>query len=164
MPDSHWLIGGAPRPPSLILQSRRSRWILNHQIQDISAYEANLFPKYKDEYPDAGIRSDPDPLYNCHGMTFASRRTGIHDPAMLHLILEDDNYSEVAPKDVLPGDVIIYFSNDGDLEHSGIVVSGPGPLMVPLVCSKWGKYCEVVHLANRCPYSYERPVFYRVKP
>jgi hypothetical protein len=81
---------------------------------------------------------------------------------MVHLILKDDSYDEVPAKDAMPGDVILYF-HEGDIEHSGVVVSEPGTLLVPYVCSKWGKYSEVVHLANRCPYSFELTKYYRVK-
>ena len=124
--------------------------------------EANYVPKLRAEFPDVEIRTSSDPEYNCHGLTFASRRTGIHDPAVLSLILEDDRYREVPLTDVLPGDVILYHNRLGDIEHSGVVASKPGAIGIPYVFSKWGKFMEVFHLANRCPYTYELPKFYRV--
>ena len=104
-------------------------------------------------------------MYNCHGMTFASRRTGIYDDQSLFVILHEDNYIEVEAKQVLPGDVILYISPDGDVEHSGVVVSrSQPPLFIPDVCSKWGKFAEIIHPANDCPYSFTRPKYYRVQP
>lgn len=104
------------------------------------------------------------PFYNCHGMTFASRRTGIFENSALAQILEEDKYVMIPTEQVLPGDVILYMAANGDIEHSGIVVEPPTEknLNIPLVFSKWGRYLEAVHLANRCPYSAERIRYYRV--
>ena len=97
-------------------------------------------------------------------MTFASRRTGIFERAVINQILDEDGYVEVSASQVLPGDVIIYFAPDGDTEHSGIVVSAPTiDLGIPQVVSKWGKYSEFVHWANSCPYTFAKARYYRIK-
>lgn len=94
-------------------------------------------------------RAEATALYNCHGLTFASRRTQIDDPAAIRLILDDDNYEEVSKKDVLPGDIILYCSPNGDIEHSGIVVGAPTDrLEQPRIVSKWGIGPEFVHSAT----------------
>jgi hypothetical protein len=97
-------------------------------------------------------------------MTFASRRTGIFETWVINRILDDDGYREVTLDEVLAGDVILYFDDTGDVEHSGIVILPPSqdPLRVPLIYSKWGKYAELVHRANQCPYNFAGARYYRV--
>lgn len=104
------------------------------------------------------------PIYNCHGMTFASRRTGIDDNSTIEQILEEDRYVLIRTEEVLPGDIILYIHADGDIEHSGIVIEPPtqANLHIPLIFSKWGKYLESVHLANCCPYDFNQARYYRI--
>jgi hypothetical protein len=64
----------------------------------------------------------------------------------------------------MPGDVIIYFGDDGDAEHSGIVLTSPkdSQLRVPQVLSKWGKFSEFIHWANQSPYNFAFVKYYRI--
>lgn len=103
----------------------------------------------------------PSRKYNCHGLTFASRRTFVWEPSEIAKIIRDDDYEVVEPKDVLPGDVAVYYK-DGDAEHSGIVVQ-MGTMGVPLMLSKWGVCHEVVHPVGQCPYDAGGVVYYRIK-
>ena len=78
-------------------------------------------------------------------------------------IITDDDYKSIDEKDVLPGDIVLYYKN-GDLEHSGIVITKPEPQKLqPSVISKWGCYCEVIHYAHDCPYSTEDIRYYRIE-
>lgn len=96
-------------------------------------------------------------------MTFASRRTGIYETSVIEQILHEDGYAEVSSNEVLPGDVIIYYSSDGDAEHSGIVISEKDEILrIPKVVSKWGRYAEFVHWANQCPYSFVNARYFRI--
>jgi hypothetical protein len=97
-------------------------------------------------------------------MTFGCRRTGIFESEVVVRILREDGYREIPSIEVASGDVIIYYDDDGDLEHSGIVTESPRPetLNVPTVRSKWAKYKEIIHLANRCPYNFANVKYYRV--
>jgi len=97
-------------------------------------------------------------------MTFASRRTGIWATAEIQKILNDDQYGEVKPEDAMPGDVIIYFGDDEDAEHSGIVLTSPkdSQLRVPQVLSKWGKFSEFIHWANQSPYNFASVRYFRI--
>lgn len=65
-----------------------------------------------------------------------------------------------------PGDVIVYYGPEGDFEHSGLVVDPPMQenLWIPMVRSKWGKYRELIHPGNRCPYDFSNVKYFRVKP
>ena len=149
---------------SITLQTRKGTEIPNTQINEYSAVELNSFPQIERNHPAAKFRKPPIPYYNCHGLTFASKRTGISDNQSLRTILDEDGYSEIKNIDeVLPGDIILYYTEDGDIEHSGVVVSEPDKhLKIPMVVSKWGKYKEVIHSANDSPYSWPNVKYYRV--
>ena len=97
-------------------------------------------------------------------MTFASRRTGIYERSEIEKILADDGYVEIPLSKTIAGDIIIYFGEDGDAEHSGVVVTSAGEsqLGVPRVLSKWGKYAEFVHWANQCPYTLTFAKYFRI--
>src|SRR5215472_16206137 len=104
-----------------------------------------------------GCRLRPHPMlrYNCHGLTFASRRTWIDDARLIPRLLDEDGFDEIDARDAEPGDIVVYFDTRGRADHSGLVVSNPGglALLVPTVLSKWAKAHEVIHAANVCPYA-----------
>ena len=152
---------------SINLDTALGHHIDNAQLFEISSFEKSQFENLIKQYGAwVKFRSNPTPQYNCHGLTFASRRTGIYDADELGKILKEDGYIELKTDKVLPGDIIIYFSEDGDYEHSGIVITSPdeNSLNVPMVVSKWGKFAEVIHPANNCPYSFFNVKYYRIYP
>lgn len=152
-----------PAERSIRLDTALGNPIENSQILEISSFEKNQFNALSKWDKSGTLRTPPTPRYNCHGMTFASRRTGIFDADVISKILSDDGYEEIIPEQTLPGDVIIYFAADGDLEHSGIVVSTPDKnLGIPMVVSKWGKYSEFVHWANNSPYTFATARYFRI--
>jgi len=123
------------------------------------------YPRIEREHGSAYVVcAEATPRFNCHGMTFASRRTCIFESSELMKILKEDGYELIQAAEVSPGDVIVYVSDDGDFEHSGIVVEVPKALTLNIasVRSKWGKFKEVIHPANRCPYTYNVR-YYRIK-
>jgi hypothetical protein len=97
------------------------------------------------------------PVYNCHGLTFASRRTQV-TPAIFP-ILGDDGFEEVQEKETRLGDIVIYSNARGEVVHSGFVVGidqveiTPGTKsIIPRIWSKWGKGYEMLHSVGECPY------------
>ncbi|MGH7021680.1 MAG: hypothetical protein ACREEY_17505 [Brevundimonas sp.] len=103
--------------------------------------------------------------YNCHGLTFASRRTQIWKTSEIRKILADDGYVRIpSQEDVLPGDTVLYVDESGDIEHSGIVLQKENTGLLPIVrvLSKWGSAHEVVHALMDCPYSLRSIEYYRV--
>lgn len=145
------------------LQTRTGADIPNFQSKELSIFEANQAPDLEHEWHPLEKRTAALPFYNCHGMTFASRRTTVGDETV-GLILTEDGYEEIPADKVLPGDTIVYYSIEGDPEHSGIVITRPhsSPLNVPEVISKWGKYSELHHLANMCPYTFAGAKYFRI--
>ena len=115
---------------------------------------------FQKQYPKGVHRpTSPSRKYNCHGLTFASRRTWIWKPLEIAKILKDDDYETVELKDAMPGDIVVY-SQDGDPEHSGIVISRDP---VPTILSKWGAAHEVIHRVIDCPYNAAQITYYRIK-
>jgi hypothetical protein len=127
----------------------------------IRAGDEELSKDYKRDYPNGNHRPvSPSRKYNCHGLTFASRRTWISKATEVAKILRDDDYVALPDvKDVLPGDIVVYLQN-GDVEHSGIVIKSG---FVPTVLSKWGPAHEVLHLVNDCPYDSMQVSYYRIR-
>lgn len=150
---------------SIALDSAEKRPIDNYQGGTIAAHLRNQFPDFELRYG-KGItrRAEPSPRYNCHGLSFAARRTCIESSDAVRQILREDGYKEMSRELAEPGDFVLYFSDDGDVEHSGLLLEAPSKsaLGLPLVLSKWGMYAEVVHRASHCPYSVANLRFYRV--
>jgi cell wall-associated NlpC family hydrolase len=127
------------------LQTAKGTDIPNSQQTEISRQERNWLANFLAKHRQAEFRTGFIPRYNCHGFTFASRRTRVWDTSYIQRILDDDDYSRVETNDVKPGDIVIYYGDDGDPTHSGIVVNNDPPLHVPIIVSKWGNGPEVIH-------------------
>jgi hypothetical protein len=144
---------------SIRLETSMRNGIENFQDTEISSFDLNWAKSLKGQFPNIIPRTNPNPRYNCHGLTFASRRTKIINPAEVQKIIADDLYTEVPLDKVKPGDVVIYYSDRGDANHSGFVVSGISSkegehLFVPMICSKWGSGGEFIHALTDCPKIY----------
>jgi hypothetical protein len=135
------------------LETSAATGIDNEQRTDISVYDRNLAERFARKHPWAKPRTTPSAMYNCHGMTFASPRTRITDVAGISRIVGDDKWIEIAPKEVLPGDIVVYYDYEGDANHSVVVVASEN-LLVPLTCSKWGSGPEFDHSLSDCPNIY----------
>jgi hypothetical protein len=144
------------------LETSRRTGIHNVQEFEISAFHLNWNARIPKDFPDATPRGEMSALYNCHGLTFASRRTRVENTQCLHQILHDDDWKPLEAKEVLPGDIVIYFSEEGEANHSGVIVQCDAPLYLPIVFSKWGNAGEYIHKLTYCPSIYG-PVtkFYR---
>lgn len=134
------------------VETARCRGIKNGQEPHlkIGDWRAQLVP----QWPKVQFRTKATGMFNCHGLTFASRRTQINSPAELRKILEDDQYVPVKLTDVQPGDVVLYVGANGDFNHSGIVVEYKDGMVHPLIWSKWGNGPEAVHALLDCPTAY----------
>ncbi len=103
----------------------------------------------------------PSGIYNCHGLTFGSRRTAVSDdPSEILKIIKEDDYVEIGYREVLAGDIALYFKL-GDVEHSGVVVEKTETGR-PRILSKWGKLHEAVHLVEECPYDPSDVKYFRI--
>jgi hypothetical protein len=149
------LIGG-PRSIRLALETRKQSSIDNDFEQGASTPGMLAQAQdYKDQYLAALHRLDTVTIsFNCHGLTFGSRRTQIRHASEIERILQDDGYRKLGHSEILPGDIAIWRSTKfNDIEHSGIImeVHGDG-IKIPKILSKWGRCHEVIHLISDCPY------------
>ena len=145
---------GQSQRRSLQLQTAECTDIPNEQYLEIPDAEFQKLPEIKKSFgTDIEQRAQPTGVYNCHGLVFGSRRTSIYDADILSKILTEDCYVSVEPQEVMPGDLILYFEPNGEIIHSGVVVSKAAPpFHIPLVCSKWGHNGEFIHLASKTTY------------
>lgn len=145
-------------PRSIALATRRGREIPNEQVPDLSPFKAEaLVSMHKRDYGFAEMRRRHTGQYNCHGLTFANRRTGIYDPSIVGLILQEDGYREIGISEVQAGDIAVYYDGE-EIEHTGIVidvvnVEGILARRVPRLMSKWGSAAEYIHMVTEGPYS-----------
>jgi hypothetical protein len=157
---------GFQRIGTVHVETRQHTPIPNGQSFEVTRWLQSIDADNRAKHRTAGFRTDIIPVYNCHGLTFASRRTGIDLSESVRTIIKEDGYEKVDLKNVLPGDVILYLSpdNDGDVEHSGVVVRVEkfGDVNVPFVCSKWGRGSEVLHHWTDCEYDSTHVEYYRV--
>ena len=148
---------------SIALQTRKSTDIPNSQITNIAEKDIEQqMLKLKQKYLGVTLRPNTiSGIYNCHGMTFASRRTGIN--TIQWNILKEDNYIIIKDSPILPGDIVLYISESGEIEHSGMVLSVSDNKLLSsiFVLSKWGDGSEVIHGLYICPYELSNIQFLR---
>jgi len=159
---------GAPPHTKIEVRTRLDSDIDNVQPWHYSNFEWHQFGSQAAKYEQMGaVRvSDACPVYNCHGFTFASRRTQVDEAgeATIAKILDEDGYQEVPELHTKTGDVVVYYDDQGLTQHSGFVIGrivGQG-LEVPKIWSKWGKGYEWVHPLRICPWSGMTTKFCRI--
>ena len=161
---------GNPPPSSITLHTRKGTDIPNVQDWHLSVSSASNNARLVADKRWSKVRwrtTGGSGVYNCHGLTFAARRTNLIDLRWIERILHDDSFEEIHRKDILSGDVVLYFSPEGEPEHSGIISSvregdGQGMFQEVWVFSKWGSASEAVHLIHDCPYNASNLKFFSV--
>jgi hypothetical protein len=148
---------------TLDLATRRQRQISNEMNRTPAIYGELLAVRdHMRDWKEAIHRDEVGPCrtFNCHGLTFASRRTWIDASSEIQKILDDDDYVEVAKAKVKAGDIAI-FRTGGQIDHSGIVVEIT-PIKGPRILSKWAFLHEVIHYPFEGPYNDCQVSYYRV--
>ncbi len=128
---------------------------------------ANCWESYVRKYPPPRAyprTTQPTGIYNCHGFVFAASRTGIDSGRDVRMIIEADGYVSVTPAKALPGDIVLYIAEDGDVEHSAILITPEHKSLTnqAQVVSKWGPFTEWVHDVNMCPYNASNIEYWRI--
>ena len=163
----HLIATDSVYPPHTNIELRTR---LNNSIDNLQAWQHGGSEwQQLDQEPDKWARAgavrvgEPCPVYNCHGLTFASRRTQVDGTSTMSIlqILAEDGYTEVPEPLAKFGDVIVYYDSDGHAEHSGIVVSRPDASVIQ-VWSKWGRGYEMIHPAGSCLWGAFLKKFYRI--
>jgi hypothetical protein len=135
------------------LHTRANKRIENTQAWQLSLWDWKTFAEVVEKFDRAKKVADACPVYNCHGLIFASRRTAV-DSAVFP-ILTDDGFEEISAKDVRVGDIALYLDERGEASHTGFIIGlekifDGSDLLIPKVWSKWGKGPEMVHLVPDC--------------
>ena len=157
-------------PGSIPLCTRMGHEIPNVQLPDALPHKVEQTNAVLHRrFPLVDLRRPPTGLYNCHGLTFATRRTGIPDAKTVQAILDDDGYRRVPLSDVRPGDIVIYWDGQ-EISHTGLVlkiVEGypeGTTLRRTEVLSKWGHAGEYYHGAAEGPYAEHRVEYWTDRP
>ena len=134
----------AQLPQSIPLATRRGNSISNVQGGKVAHGRIQAFrdmcQKCRWE-----IRCDPEGVYNCAGLVWAARRTGISQTLDWMQVLKDDGYRRLSNVDkLLPDDLVLYRDVDDNtyLHVARVVRLEPGVSSIsppiPIVLSKWG--------------------------
>lgn len=150
------------------LNSRKGNDISNYQEFNLDKNIAlEQMNSLKRKYPSIIIRPNTiTGIYNCHGLTLASRRTGIN--SIDENLLREDDFCRIDRNELLEGDIVVYLDGKGEMEHSGIVIAIQNIETalfgsVIKVLSKWGDGSEVIHDLFSCEYDKSNIVFFRCK-
>lgn len=124
------------------LQTSLGHDLPNWQDSEVTIPDQNQAAEYPGLFPEAQFFLDSlSAVYNCFGLTFASRRTKL-DEKHIEMILHDDRYEAVPIAETRPGDLILY-RKDGEVTHAGFVVKVT--MGLPWIWSKWGNGPEAIH-------------------
>ena len=135
---------------------------IDNEAGELTTDELRRVAKILEKYPHAEARTPASSNYNCHGLTFLSRRSWLIHRRSIDQVLTDDCYEEVRHDRLRPGDIAIYFSESGDPNHSGVVVQVNEMVAATMILSKWASASEVLHPLRHCPEYYGPEVrFYR---
>lgn len=131
------------------IQNQKGRKLLPHAVENqrglLRQGFSSIIP-YQERKP-------PTNLYNCHGLTFLSRRARLTDEKEIRKVLDDDEYENIDIAKTMPGDIVIYYDGDAEITHTGVVVRvAEGVIPMPYILSKWGDAGEYEHRYNNCPY------------
>ena len=157
---------------SIPLATRKGRPIENEQCLDVPPFKSEmLIASMHRRYRFVHMRRPPAGLYNCHGLTFACRRTcvGILNPKSIETILDDDGYRQIGAAFIETGDTLVCYDGS-EISHSGIVTHvdrgdlATGVFAVVYVCSKWGQESEYIHMVNQGPYAQHRITYWTDRP
>lgn len=108
----------------------------------------------------------PTGRYNCHGLSFANRRTNVRpetspNPLSVQDLLNADGY-RLRSTPPIPGDLVVYRSARGEITHTGIVsrIENNGGISQVMVLSKWGGLGECEHAVRGCFYAENASIEY----
>lgn len=156
-------------PRSIPLCTRLGREIPNAQDQDPAPHvAARLAEVHRKASPMATMRRPATGQYNCHGMTFANRRTGIYNPKDVEAILQDDGYRRIKAAEAQPGDLVL--CHDGkEVSHTAVItrIERSDDLVggqAVWVLSKWGQAGEYLHTLTDGPYKEQSTAFWTERP
>jgi hypothetical protein len=158
-------------PKGFPLFTQRGTYIDNEQWPDDPGPEGQeAYRLEREKHRDWSFRRPACGRYNCWGLVFALRRTGIYEEDAIRKVLRDEYRSVAAAdynNDVMAGDVVLYALRPSRiLAHAGLVVDvrhGSSPVPQIRVLSKWNRWsgedihdvADVCVMMGRDSYSWE---------
>lgn len=139
-----------------IIEYKNRRPDYYDKLEKMLTWEAeNLLkdPRYAQQFIRTG---PPEESYNCHGWTFARGRRAL-DISEVKMQLSNGQFRKVPFPE--SGDIVIYYDDQGEICHSG-VVKATGRNGFVLVESKWGSAGRFLHML-RLPKVQAQHEFYR---
>lgn len=137
------------KPNSIVLQTRLGNPVENEIGPGLTPVALRWFEKlYSQHKVGWRYRKPCTAGYNCAGLVWANRRTGVYETPEVHKILADDGYRKTEHPDV--DDVAVYWDDRGQMRHVARVVevrrvSGTETTQ-PWVVSKWNDWGgEILH-------------------
>ena len=111
------IIPGERYQTKIKIQTRKGNDIDNVQEYELTPFHKYIVEEFNKRYKEPFVRfvNNASPIYNCHGLTFGSRRSIIWDAQEVSKIIREDDYVMIDNiKEVQQGDVIIYYGDNGD--------------------------------------------------
>ena len=135
---------GVQPPQSIPLATRKRNSIANSQGGKVAYGRIQAFRDLCQSRR-WEFRCDSEGIYNCAGLVWATRRTGISESSEWLKVLREDDYRQlVVLENLAPDDLALYRDVDDNtyLHVARIVRLIPGvsssSAMIPIVLSKWG--------------------------
>lgn len=130
--------------------------------EDIDSQELEGMDVYwRGQYPEATLLFGATEDYNCHSYAWYSANIDTNNywiadpsPYIASGLYQRKTYAS-------EGDIICYYDDEGNIDHSGIVILGGLLDSNVLVQSKWGVAGVYEHYATDCPYPTDDIVYYR---
>ncbi len=155
--------GTATDPQALKLETRARRWVKNVLRPETAPVLMSIRVTVALGACPAARNVSLSTVYNCYGLAFAARRSAIVDEEDVQTILHDDEYRRLPwdPAAWLPGDIVAYRTDTGDLAHVGVIsridVDLTNPEFRVLVRSAWGDSGEYDHPIDQVPILLGKP-------
>lgn len=140
---------GASRDLASIPLATRDGWQIPNERHDAApAHLAKIrVEQHMRGHPSLQLRSRST-SYNCVGMVFASRRTCV-EPECVPEILRRDGYRRITIALARRGDIVLYRTPDGEVQHVGLLLERTPDLSTGAtqvgVLSQWGFGGEFIH-------------------
>lgn len=130
---------------SIVLQTRLGRSVKNFIDPPPRADQVWKYRRLRDKHPLWEERVPATGGYNCVGLVWASRRTGIFDEDQIQLVFGDDGFRlvDISSERLFPGDLVAYWTSSPPRHfiHVGLImefrsIAGLPGQSVPWVLSK----------------------------
>lgn len=156
--DATWDIELQKPDPDTTTPLNGDDYDFTKRTEDWTAQEqADIKNDTQTRHPGINPTGAPTKRYNCHGFTFKSRELWLNGG--IQKVLDDQGWVQAREADAKVGDVMVYRTPDGKIQHSGRVTKVAGG-KVTEVESKWGQGGEYTHTPTNVPESYGTPTYY----